>query len=97
MSTFRGKIRVTNLGNQAAPSSVLHVCQSTDSVLDTTTDRILGKIAVSSIPAGGYVDVNVRFYAPYNGTKVYILGIADGVNAIVETNESNNMAVSGLI
>jgi len=97
MSTFRGKIRVTNLGNQAAPSSVLHVYQSTDSVVDATTDRILGKIAVSSIPAGGYVDVNVRFYAPYNGTKVYILGIADGVNAIVETNESNNMAVSGLI
>ena len=97
VSTFSGKIRVTNLGSQAAPSSVLRVYQSTDSVLDTTTDRILGKIAVSSIPAGGYVDLNIRFYAPYNSTKVYLLGIADGVNAIVETNESNNMAASGLI
>ena len=95
VSTFRGKIRVMNLGSLAAPSSVLRVYQSTDSVLGT--DRSLGQITVSSIPAGGYVDVNVRFYAPYNGTKVYLLGIADGANAIVETNESNNMAVSGLI
>ena len=95
VSTFRGKIRVTNLGNQAAPSSVLRIYQSNDSVLGG--DQSLGQVTVSSIPAGGYVDVNVRFYAPYNGTKVYLLGIADGANAIVETNESNNMAVSGLI
>ena len=65
VSTFRGKIRVTNLGNQAAPRSVLHVYQSTDSVL-ADTDRFLGQVTVSSIPAGGSVDVNVRFYAPYN-------------------------------
>jgi hypothetical protein len=93
VSTFRGKIRVTNLGNLAAPSSVLHVYQSTDSVLGG--DPSLGQVTVSSIPAGGYVDVNVRFYAPYNRTTVHLLGILDADNAIVETNESNNMAVSG--
>jgi subtilase family serine protease len=83
-----------NLGTQAAPSSVLHVYQSADSIL--AADHFLGQIAVSSIPAGGYVDVNIRFYAPYNG-KGYLLGIVDGANAIVEINETNNMAVSGLL
>jgi hypothetical protein len=94
MSTFRGKIRVTNLGTQAAPSSVLRVYESADFILGG--DNFLGQIAVSSIPAGGYVDVNVRFYATYNG-KGYLLGIVDGANAIVEINETNNMAVSGLL
>jgi hypothetical protein len=59
-------------------------------------DQVLGKFSVTSLPAGGYVDVNVRFYAPYNG-KGYLLGIVDGAKAIVEINETNNMAVSGLL
>jgi K319L-like, PKD domain/CARDB/Fibronectin type III domain len=94
VSTYRGKFRVMNLGTQAAPSSVLYVYQSTNTSLDTE-NQLLGKITVSSLAAGGSVDVNVRFYAPYNDTKVYLLGIVDGANAVVETNEFNNIAVSG--
>jgi hypothetical protein len=95
VSTFRGKIRVTNLGNQAAPSSALHVYESADSGFQTT-DRFLGKIKVSSVPAGGYVDVNVNLSAPYGGTKVYLLGILDAANALVEVDDTNNnIVVSG--
>jgi len=96
VSTFRGKIKVKNLGNQVAPSSALHVYQSTDSGFGTT-DRLLGKIAVSSLPAGGYVDVNLRLSAPYDGTKVYLLGILDATNAVSEKDETNNMTVSELM
>jgi len=95
VSTFRGKIRVNNLGNQAAPSSVVKVYQSGDPGFQTT-DRLLGKIKVQSVPAGGYVDVNVNLSAPYDGTKVYLIGIVDAANAINEVDDtSNNIVVSG--
>jgi fibronectin type 3 domain-containing protein len=96
VSTFRGKFRVRNLGGQAAPSSVLYVYQSSDSTFRTTADRLLGKIRVSSVPAGGYVDVNVNVSAPNNGTKVYLIGILDAANAIAEVDDTNNnIVVSG--
>jgi hypothetical protein len=96
VSTFRGKIRVRNLGNQAAPSSVLYVYQSTDSAVQTG-DRLLGKITVSSIPAGGYVDVNLRLSAPYDGSIVYLIAVLDATQALVETDDTNNTVVSGVI
>jgi len=96
VSTFRGKIRVKNLGNQAAPSSALKVYQSGDPSLQTT-DRLLGKIKVSSIPAGGYADVDVNLSAYYSRTKAYLIGILDTANAVSETNEDNNQVVSGQI
>jgi hypothetical protein len=96
VSTFRGKIKVKNLGSQAAPSSALHIYQSTDPGFQTT-DRFLGKFTVSSIPAGGYVDVNLRLSAPYDGTKVHLIGILDATNALVEMDDANNVVVSGLI
>ena len=97
VSIFRGRIRVKNLGGQAAPSSVFHVYQSADSALQATTDRLLGKFTVSSIPAGGYVDVNLRVSAPYDGTKVHLIGILDATNAVSEKDETNNVVLSGLV
>ena len=94
--TFKGKIRVKNLGSQVAPSSVLYVYQSADSAFQKT-DLLLGKSTVSSIPAGGYVDVNLTLKAPYKRSSVYIIGILDATNALVETDETNNTVVSGLI
>jgi len=96
VSTFRGKIKVKNLGSQTAPSSALHVYQSTDPGFQTT-DRFLGKFTVSSIPAGGNVDVNLRLSAPYDGTKVHLIGILDATNTLVEMDDTNNVVVSGLI
>jgi hypothetical protein len=93
---FRGKIRVKNLGSQAASSSMLYIYQSPDSAFQNT-DLLLGKIAVSSIPAGGYIDVSVNVKAPYSRGGVYLIGIVDGPNTIVETDETNNTVVSGLI
>jgi hypothetical protein len=93
---FRGKVRVKNLGTQAAPRSTLYVYQSLDSAFQGT-DLLLGKITVSSIPAGRYVDVSVSLKAPYNGGAVYLIGIVDALNAVVETDETNNAVVSGLI
>ena len=39
--------------------------------------------------------MNLRLSAPYNGSKVYLIGILDATNALVETDETNNMVVSG--
>jgi fibronectin type 3 domain-containing protein len=96
VSTFVGKIRVSNLGTKTARRSTLYVYQSSDSTFQRT-DLLLGKITVSSIPAGGYVDVSVNLRAPYNRGGVYLIGIVDASNAIVETDETNNAVVSGLI
>jgi len=96
VSTFRGQIRVKNLGNQAAPSSVLYVYQSVDAVFQNT-DLYLGKTTVSSIPAGGYVDVSLRLTAPYDGSRKYLIGVLDATNALVEMDEMNNRVVSGLV
>jgi fibronectin type 3 domain-containing protein len=96
VSTFRGQIRVKNLGSQAAPSSVLYVYQSVDAVFQNT-DLYLGKTTVSSIPAGGYVDVSLRLTAPYDGSRKYLIGVLDATNALVEMDEMNNRVVSGLV
>ena len=96
VSTFRGRIRVKNLGSQAAPSSVLYVYQSVDSVFQNT-DLYLGKATVSSIPAGGYVDVSVRLTAPYDGSRVCLMGVLNATKALVETDGTNNTVISGLI
>jgi subtilase family serine protease len=91
-----GKIRVKNLGNQVAPSSVLYVYQALDSLAQDTYS-LLGKINVSSISAGGYLDVNLNFKAPYDRRGVYLIGVLDAANAILETDETNNKVVSGLM
>ena len=96
VSTFRGKIRIKNLGTQAAPGSLLYVYQSPDSAFENT-DRFLGKSTVPSIAAGAYVDVNLRLTAPYDGSTVYLMGILDATNALAETDETNNTVVSGML
>jgi hypothetical protein len=96
-STFRGKIRVKNLGGQAAPGSVLEVYQSADSVLNPSSDLLIGKANVSSISAGGYVDVSPRMSALYNGLPVYLFAVLDATNAVSETDETNNRVVSALV
>ncbi len=68
---------------QAASSSVLYIYQSVDAGFQNT-DLYLGKTTVSSIPAGGYVDVSLRLTAPYDGSKVYIIAVLDATNALVE-------------
>jgi hypothetical protein len=95
-SSFRGKVRIKNLGTKPAPRSTLYVYQSPDTVFQST-DLLLGKITVSSIPAGGYVDASVNLKAPYSRGGIYLIGIVDAPNAIVETDETNNAVVSGLI
>jgi hypothetical protein len=96
-STFRGKIRVKNLGGQAAPGSVLEVYQSADSVLNPSSDLLIGRVNVSNISEGGYVDVSPRMSAPYNGLPVYLFAVLDATNLLSETDESNNKIVSALV
>jgi len=90
-----GRIRVQNLGSQAAPSSVLYVYQSTDPEL-FVTDFYLGKSNVSSIPAGGYTDVNFNLKATndVDRSPVYFMAVLDASNAIIETSEKNNVVLS---
>jgi hypothetical protein len=97
VSTYRGKIRVKNLGGQTAPSSVLRVYQSADSVLSTSYDLMIGKATVTSIPAGGYVDVSPRLSGTYNGSPVYLIAVLDPDNVVPETDEANNKVVSELV
>jgi len=94
--TLKGKVRIKNLGSQAASSSFLYVYQSADSAFQNT-DLYLGGINVPSIPAGGYVDVALSLKAPYSRSSVRIIGILDATKVLVETDETNNTVVSGLI
>jgi subtilase family serine protease len=96
VSTFRGKVRVRNVGGQAAPGSVLYVYQSSDSAFQNT-DLLIGKATVSSIPPGGYVDVSLRLSAPYDGSKACLIAVLDATNALSETDETNNVVVSALL
>jgi len=98
VSTFKGKIRVKNLGGQSAPSSMLYVYHSSDSAFQAAADLLIGKTTVSSIPAGGYVDVSPRLSsAPFNGSPVYLIAVLDATNAVSETDEANNKVVSSLV
>jgi hypothetical protein len=92
-----GKIRVQNLGNQAAPSSVLYVYQFTGP--EFKTEFYLGKSNVSSIPAGGYTDVNFNLKSTIddNRSPVYFMGLLDASNAIIETDKNNNEVLSGAV
>jgi hypothetical protein len=94
--TYRGKVRVRNGGGQTAPSSMLYVYQSPDPAFQNAGLPI-GKTTVSSIPAGGYVDVNLRLSAPYDGAKVYLIAVLDATDALAETDETNNVVVSPLV
>jgi hypothetical protein len=94
--TFRGKLRVMNGGGEAAPSSVFYVYQSQDSAFQDT-DLLIGKAKVSSIPAGGHVDVNLRLSAPYDGSKACLIAVLDATDALSETDETNNVIVSGVV
>jgi len=89
-----GKLRVKNQGNQAAPSSVLYVYQSTDPGFQT--DVYLGQSNVSSIPAGGYTDVNfnLKSTTDVNRSPVYFMAVLDASNAIIEKDKSNNVVLS---
>jgi hypothetical protein len=92
-----GKIRVKNRGNQAAPSSVLYVYQSTDPGF--LTDVYLGQLNVSSIPAGAYTDVNfnLKSATDVNRSPVYFMAVLDATNAIVEIDKNNNVVLSSAI
>jgi len=93
--TLRGKIRVKNLGSQTAPSSVLYVYQSSDPALQET-DQYLEEKKILSIPAGAYVDLSLRLSVPYDGYKAYLIAALDATNALLETDETNNMVLPGL-
>ena len=95
-SMFNGKLRVKNLGSQSAPTCELYVYQSLDSAFQRT-DVLLQPMHIPSISAGGYVDVNLNLKAPYHGGGVYLIAVLDVPDGIVETDETNNTVVSGLI
>jgi subtilase family serine protease len=97
VSTFKGKIRVKNLGGQSAPSFLILVYQSADTVLNTSSDPLVGKATVTSIPAAGYVDVSPRLSGTYNGSPVYLIAVLDSNNVVSETNETNNKVLSALL
>ncbi len=97
VSTYRGKIRVKNIGSQAAPSFLIRVYQSADTVLNTSSDLLVGKATVASIPAAGYVDVSLRLSGTYNGSPVYLIAVLDSNNVVSETNETNNKVLSALL
>jgi hypothetical protein len=97
ISTYKGKIRVKNLGGKTTPNSLLRVYQSADTALNTSSDFLIGKATVTSIPAGGYVDVSPRLSGTYNGSPVYLIAVLDPDNVVPEADETNNKVASGLV
>ncbi len=93
-SSVTGKIRVRNLGGTAAPSSEIKFYESTSP--DVTAGVYLGKASVSSVPAGGYVDLKINLKCT-STPSVYYVAVLDASNATTETDEGNNLVLSGLV
>jgi fibronectin type 3 domain-containing protein len=89
-----GKIRVQNVGNQAAPGCALYFYQITDAQLKT--EFYLGKSNVPSIPAGGYTDVNfnLKSAVDLDCSPVYFMALIDAHNAVIESDKDNNAVYS---
>jgi subtilase family serine protease len=86
--------QVYNIGNAAAGTNKLRFYLSNDTVLDGS-DQPLGGKTITSINAETISSVQ-SFEFTYStlyglGTK-YVLFVADNDNAVVESNETNNMA-----
>src|SRR3972149_985861 len=89
---------VANLGPGATATSFLRIYLSTDSTIDSS-DTYLAQRSVSSILGGGSnsASTTVKLPATLSPGTYYIGAIADETNTNIESDETNNKAVSGAI
>jgi uncharacterized membrane protein len=87
-----------NLGGADAPASEVLAVLSKDAVPDDG-DLALATFPVAAIPAASKADIKVTVKLPTDvaGGDYYVLLVADPSAVIAETDESNNVGVSGKV
>jgi hypothetical protein len=91
-----GVLRVQNLGDEAADSSLLYIYESTDSVWDDK-DTYLGETAIPALVAGRSVDVSFKFDSYTRGSRIFLIAVIDATAEIDDINEENNIVLSAPI
>ncbi|WP_158219697.1 S8 family serine peptidase [Ideonella sp. A 288] len=83
---------VANLGAAAAAASSLSVYLSTDAVF-STTDTLIGSVAVPAIAAGTQQPVSIGLTIPASmpAATYRLFAVADAGNVVAESNEDNNV------
>ena len=90
---------VNNNGTGTSTTSYLKLYLSSDTVIDPATDTYLTQRSISALAGGALSSANTTISLPATlspGTY-YIGAIADETNTNVESNETNNKAVTGAI
>jgi hypothetical protein len=91
-SYVNGSLRVVNLGDQPAASSVVYIYESTDSVWDNR-DRYLGKVSIPMLEAGQTFDISFRFKSYFSWGRFFI-AVLDSEYALDDVDEENNIVIS---
>jgi hypothetical protein len=89
-----GVLRVQNLGDEAADSSLLYIYESTDSAWDDK-DTYLGETVIPALAAGASVDVSFKFDSYTRGSRIFLIAVIDPMAEIDDINEENNIVLSG--
>ena len=90
--------RVVNLGLDASPATLARILLSTEGV-PKQGDSVLGEAAVAMVPGTGFVDLKVPVLLPKDtaGGQYYVILVLDPDQEVVEANEDNNFAASGIL
>lgn len=93
---IRGKLKITNIGNLNAKSSIVRFFLSEDSLHDPG-DLYLKKTATGKIKRGKSKTRTLSYRLPKGETVSgkYIIAVIDADGAIPEIEENNNIAVFG--
>ena len=95
---LRGAVRVLNQGSVATPASLLRVILSDDASLDPG-DTVLREIRIGRLRAGLSQTrlMNVLLPPGMNVSGKYLFAVLDVLNNVPETDETNNIAMTGPI
>jgi hypothetical protein len=86
------KLLITNVGNQATPSSFVEVYLS-------DKQNYLKRISIPKLKAGGSKLLTLNYTLPsgQNASGKDVIAVIDPIDTIVETNEGNNIVIYGPI
>jgi hypothetical protein len=97
--TLKGEVVVQNLGASRVPPSLLKIYLSANNMLETQTDTVLRQEVVPTLASNQSTTIrfSITFAPGDDPTGQFLILRVDDPNAIVEDNETNNVAVNGPI
>lgn len=83
-------VRVCNQGPGSSPGTRLELFLSADAAISRTADTQIADVALTSMAPGSCRDMTVSGYANVPEGSWWVGAVVDGLNAILEANETNN-------